>query len=243
MDKQIRLICLPYAGGSRYSFREFQKRFPSFIELIAVEYPGRGARFSEPLLSDVNELVDDIFLQVRKVVEGGHYAVYGHSMGGLVGWLLARKIAAAAMQAPLHLFISGTAGPASKTGHGKKRHLLPRAEFLEEIRMLAGSPDEVMKDTDLVNYYEPILRSDFKACECYRHDPSTAPLQLPFTVITGTEEELTEDEIRLWEQETTGKINFIRLQGNHFFIMEQCVAMTEIIKQPLLSALDRCQVF
>ncbi len=228
MNSKLNIFCLPFAGGNKYSYREFKAKAPSFLNFINLEYPGRGARIKEPLLSSTNALVADLYNQIENIVEGNEYAIYGHSLGGLMTYLLTRKLVENGHRPPVHLFITGTTGPSSLSRIEKKRHLLPHEEFIQELKDLKGMPDEILKSDELLEYCEPILRSDFMASETYIHEDS-APLDVPITVITGTEEEMENSDIALWQKETTHVVDFKKFPGNHFFIYQHVPEIIQII--------------
>lgn len=232
--KKINLYCLAFAGGNKYSYREFADKAPSFLNIIPLEYPGRGARVKEPLLSNIVALVDDLYSQVKANGDQKEYAIYGHSMGGLTGYLLAKKLVENGHRAPLHLFITGTSGPSAISRTEKKRYLLETSEFIQEIKDLDGMPDEILSNEELLQYFEPILRSDFKASETYLHE-GTDPVNIPITVITGTEEDMELEEIYLWQKESSYKVDFKQLPGKHFFIFQHIYQIFEIITQKIYS--------
>jgi surfactin synthase thioesterase subunit len=230
--KAINLICLPFAGGNKYSYREYELKASSLIKVIPLEYPGRGRRIGEPLLGDMDLIVEDIFLQVKPLLAKGDYALYGHSMGGIVACLLARKIMDSNLAPPLHLFITGTTAPSSKGRSEFKRHLLGKAEFIDEIRRLGGSPDEILENEELLEYLEPILRADFKAMETFQYEEHPQ-LQIPFTVITGSEEKMKKEDILLWQRESAYEVEFRTLPGKHFFIMNYAYEIIELISKKI----------
>ncbi|MGF7081422.1 thioesterase II family protein [Mucilaginibacter sp. UYCu711] len=231
--KTINLICLAFAGGNRYSYRLFSEKAPPVLNLITLEYPGRGSRIKEELATDITLLIDDLYVQVNAIANSGPYAIYGHSMGGLLAYLLTLKLAENNREQPQHVFISGTSGPSSKSRSEKMRHLLERAAFIEEIRKLDGMPQEILENEELLAYLEPILRADFKISENYQHT-DRLPLNLPFTVITGSEEELETEDVLLWQKETTQQVDFIQLPGKHFFILQHPEKILDIIFEKLI---------
>src|SRR5271165_2863500 len=133
MGKKINLLCLGFAGGNKYSYRQLYEKAPSFLNVITLEYPGRGTRMKEPLISEIHELVDDLYRQVKDITESGRYAIYGHSLGGLTGYLLTLKLLENHHRKPEHIFITGTTGPSAPSRLEKKRSLLPKDEFIKEI--------------------------------------------------------------------------------------------------------------
>lgn len=232
MKASINLFCLPFAGGNKYSYQKYIEKAPSFLNIIPLEYPGRGARMKEALVSEAELLVEDLYNVVRKLVDQGDYAIYGHSMGGLIGYLLSRKLIENNHRPPLHLFVTGTSGPSSPSRSAKNRHLLPKEEFLQELRNLDGIPDEILQNEDLLSYIEPILRADFKACETYKCNEYT-PINIPFTVITGTDEEIETADIQLWQKECEQEVDFRQIPGKHFFIFKYPRVIVDIISKKL----------
>lgn len=232
MKKTIQLFCLPFAGGNKYSYREFAEKAPSFLSLITLEYPGRGTRMKDPLVSDISEVVNDMYRQISPLIGDQPYAIYGHSLGGLIAYLLTLKLMENNKMLPVHLFITGTTGPSSISRTEKKRHLLEKKEFIEEIRELDGMPEEILNSEELLHYFEPILRSDFKVSENYIYQQHP-PLNIPVTVITGTEENMELADIQLWQKETTHPVDFKRMPGKHFFIFQHAFKIVEIISKKL----------
>lgn len=228
----MNLFCLPFAGGNKYSYREYVEKASSYLNIIPLDYPGRGARTKEPLIENIDTLVEDVYKQISNKVGQTEYAIYGHSLGGLAAYLLTRKLIENNHKAPLHLFITGTTGPSAFSRCEKKRHLLPKKEFLEELKILDGIPDEILQNEELLDYFEPIIRSDFKVSETYLYE-DYVPLNIPITIITGTEEDMEIADIRLWQKETTCVIDFRQLPGNHFFIIKQSGKIVEIISKKL----------
>ncbi|HYC27772.1 MAG TPA: thioesterase domain-containing protein, partial [Chitinophagaceae bacterium] len=102
----INIYCLPFAGGSQLSYSPFVQYESEHIQFLPLELPGRGARWREPLLTDIHEMTNDAFEQIKNGLTDP-YAIYGHSMGSLIGYLLTKKILAHNLPAQLHLFFSG----------------------------------------------------------------------------------------------------------------------------------------
>ena len=237
MRKKINLLCFTFAGGNKYSYRPFSDRVPSFFNVITIEYPGRGARIKEQLISDMDMLVDDLYRQASASIGADKYIIYGHSLGGLVAYLMALKLRENNHRMPEHLFITGTSGPSSSTRSEKMRSSLPHDEFIQEIKDLGGMPDEILASEDLLNYVEPILRNDFKVSETYVYQ-ECPPLDIPVTVITGTEEDMEMEDILLWQKESKQAVDFRQMPGGHFFILQHVDAIMDIISEKSVSLLN-----
>jgi surfactin synthase thioesterase subunit len=228
----IDLFLFPFAGGSKYSYNHFLNESLSKINLIPVEYPGRGSRIGEPLLSDMHKLVEDVYQQIKPQLTQP-YAFYGHSMGTLVSYLVTKKIIREGIAEPRHLIMTGRGGP-SAIKPESFNHLLTREGLKNKLREMGGSSEEVLNNEALLDMFEPILKADFKAIETYLYQPDT-PFHIPMTVISGTEEEISPEEANAWKKETTADVNVMQLSGKHFFIYEHAQQIMQLINKALLS--------
>jgi len=230
--ESINLFCLPFAGGNRYSYREYEKNASAGLNIVPLEYPGRGARVRERFITDMHQLVDHLFDEIRLPVSKRSYAIYGHSMGAVVAFFLVKKIISNGLPPPLHLFASGTTGPSSHAERELKRHLLPKDEFIQEIRELDGCPEDILQNAELLDFLEPILRADFELSETFDYTESN-PLDIPITVITGTEEDMEADDIYSWQKESRIPVDFRTMPGKHFFIHQYPREIMGIISEKL----------
>lgn len=230
--KKINLFCFPFAGGNKFSYRVYEPYASAIVNMVTVEYPGRGVRPGEACVRQMAQLLDDVYMSLYPAISAGKYAFYGHSMGAIVSFCLIKRLAAEGRPLPVHLFISGSPAPTAKTAISKKRHLMDKDDFLQEIKELDGCPAEVLENEELLNYFEPILRCDFEVSETfdYHHDH---PLRIPITVITGDEEVILEEDLVQWQKESIRPVDFIKLPGRHFFILEYPQKVMHIINEKL----------
>ena len=228
----VNLFCFPFAGGNKYSYRELADYCPPAIQLIPVELPGRGARFREPPLTELYSIIDDLFGQIRDQLQPP-YAFYGHSMGTWVSYLLTKKILQVNLPPPSHLFLTGCAAP-SVPIREVPRHQLPKAEFIEKLRSYGGSPEEVLNDSSLMDFFEPILRADFQALETYAYQ-ATSPFSIPVSIIIGTEDRVTYEDALAWQRETTEPVEIRQFPGDHFFIFGYKAEIMKIMVRKLMA--------
>lgn len=223
------LFCLPFAGSSAYSYRAFQSYTDDFLRIVAIDLPGRGRRFCEPLLRNLNAMADDAFNQIRQRLDGGAYAVYGHSMGSWIAYLLVKRILRDGYPPPRHLFVSGRPSP-SVPGKEKDWHRLPRTDFLKILKRFGGTPIEVIANQELMELFEPVLRADFQALADYIHEKSE-PLGVPMTVLWGRDENVTRAEALSWQEQTTKDFSFLEFSGGHFFIFQHAAEIVGIFSR------------
>ncbi len=228
----MRLFCLPFAGGSYYSYYPLEKHMDTRIRLTPLDLPGHGRRMREPLLSDLDEMCTDLYDRIRDQLNEP-YALLGHSMGATLGYLLARKIMNRGDPRPVHLFASGRQGPPVPSRR-KDVHLLPKPDFIEHLQLYGGIQDNVLEEKELLDLFEPILRADFKALGNYTYREET-PLAVAITVFLGTADTTTYEEALTWQAVTGTKICIHRFPGGHFFIFDHLKDLGRMISETVLA--------
>ena len=230
----MNLICLPYAGASYYSYRMLENSITADIQTITLDLPGHGKRFREPLLSNIGEMCDDLYLQIKHELNKS-YAFYCHSMGGLIAYHLCLRIYQDKLLKPRHLFVSGHNAPSVPINEQVKNvsNLSNRA-FIERLKDLGGIPDEVIKEKDLLELFLPVLRADFRAVETYQYQKIDCLLDVPITVMIGINDILTSyDGALSWRDVTSAETNIIKFIGAHFFIFDNWIEIAKIIHTTL----------
>lgn len=211
---KIKLLMLPFSGGAAHVFNPFFDFAPSKLTLIPTDLPGHGRRFGEPLLTDIHAIVDDLFLQLSHEMTEP-YAIYGHSFGAMLAYLLCRKVIAQGLPTPLHLFVSGRRSPTCS--NDEVLHTLPATEFLRGVLSYGGISQEILKEPGLIKMLLPVLRADFTAVENYVYQPEP-PLLIPVTAIGGTEDpKVPFEQIMRWQDITAHTLRTEKFTGGHFF--------------------------
>src|SRR5688572_2684772 len=108
--QKVTLFTIPFAGGNSFSYNRFHPHYPDVLDIRHLELPGRGTRHFEPLINNIDSLVDDMYGSIKNHLEGP-YILFGHSMGSIIAYLLVRKITDNRKRMPLHLFVSGRKAP------------------------------------------------------------------------------------------------------------------------------------
>jgi surfactin synthase thioesterase subunit len=234
----MKLVLLPFAGGNRYSFRKIYKDIPEYVKIVEYEYPGRGLRSREPLLESMEDLIEDLYMQLEKTVYSDDYIIYGHSLGALAGFLLCRKLHELNAPMPLKLCLSGKVHPSFAI---KKKASIDKDEFWNKVSELGALPKELLELEELKNYYEPILRTDFKIVEDYIYQPG-APLPIPIDVFFGNEEIESADTeaFQYWEKESNVQTRLFKYTGNHFFLFFYFDLISQhVFDEPILKIAEK----
>ncbi len=230
----IKLFCIPFSGGNAYSFSGFKKFLPDNIELINLELPGRGKRICEPLLYTIDTMTQDLYNQIKHNING-NYAIFGHSLGSVLGYSLTKYIANKKENLPVMLFSSGHSAPSAIKPDNKYK--LSDPEFINMLRDMEGTPEELLSDKSFVQFFLPVIRADFKSIATYLYKPDNKPLDVPIAVIYGSSEDLTENEVQLWQIETNKPISINCFDGGHFFIFDQTKKICDLIVKKLNTVL------
>lgn len=227
------LFCLPYAGGSESIYAKWKKYLNFSINLEPIELSGRGKRFSESFYENLDEAVEDIFESIKYKIKNDEYAIYGHSMGGLLAYELYYKVHNENVTIPKHIFFSGYKPP-SVPRNENQIHLLPDMEFIKEVIELGGTPQEVIENKELIQLYTPILRNDFKMIEEYVYNEKKEKIQCDITILNGKEEDITLEEILAWKKHGDKGFKVYNFAGDHFFINNNIENIVNIINHALV---------
>jgi surfactin synthase thioesterase subunit len=235
----VRLFCLPYAGGSAASYREWNERASGFGQVCPLELPGRGGRSGEPPVSRLPLLVDMVADALAEYLDRP-YALFGHSMGGLLAFELCRVLNDRGLPQPAHLFVSGAAPPELPRPR-LPVHAAPDTDVLEELRFIGGTPPEILDDPELVEMLLPVLRADFSVLETYQYR-ARPPLSVPMTVFGGDADPVVAStRMQRWQRHTRARSRLIVLSGDHFFLhsaaAEVMRAITDVLRQVVPEAL------
>ncbi|WP_172381387.1 thioesterase II family protein [Streptomyces sp. MNP-20] len=226
-----RLYCFPSAGASAASFAPWRRFAPGGVTVCPVQPPGRAERFREPPYDRSDALVDDLAHALRDQFTGT-YALYGHSLGALVAFELARRLRRAGATPPVHLFVSGRAAPHLPDVRRPLRDL-PADDLIRAVAGLGGTPEEVLRASDVMELLLPLLRADLTVNEtyAYRDEP---PLDVPLTVFGGRRDPRADEaEILAWESLTSAAFQVRTFPGGHFFINERAEELMEVMTRLL----------
>lgn len=224
----LRLFCFPYAGGSSQIFRSWSNHLPTNIEVCPVELPGRGSRFREAAFTKLIPLVEAITQNIRPHLDDKPFAFFGHSMGALVSFEVARYLRRNYKLSPVHLFVSGRRAP-QLPDLNPPIHALPEPEFLQKLRHYNGTPEAVLQNAELLQLVLPIVRADFEAIETYIY-VKEPPLDCPIATLGGLQDgSVSCYELEEWRNQTNNDFSLKMLPGAHFFIQSSQLLTLSLI--------------
>ncbi|MGD0362613.1 MAG: thioesterase domain-containing protein [Bryobacteraceae bacterium] len=206
----LRLFCFPHAGGGPAAFKDWPERLPASVVVV----PMRPPRPLKP--ADMAGLVAAWGDAIEPYLNEP-FAFFGHSMGAIVAFEVARLLRRRNRPAPRMLVASGARAP-----HFRRGHVPPpepsEAEFVEALRHLEGTPREVLDDPRLMQLILPALRED---AAIYRHYIYTEepPLDCPIRAYGGAQDpNVQREHLEGWAAETTAASSVRVFPGGHFYL-------------------------
>ncbi len=233
--KEIKLFCLPYAGGSADIYARWRNYLNSSIELCPIELPGRSKRAKDPYYKSMREAVEDIASFVKNETRNSDYAIFGHSMGSIITYELICKLYQMGLKLPIHVFFSGRYPPCIEK-QDKNMHLLSDDELIHEAVSMGGIPEKLLKYTKLVENAANTLRADYTILETYGHNPHIQKFDIDISVLSGTNDELaTVEDMKYWELYTNKSCTFYTFEKGHFYLHNNAETIVKIINNTLLA--------
>lgn len=163
------------------------------------------------------------------------FALFGHSMGGLVGFELARYLRRRGGPFPIHLFASGCRAPQLPPTEPPK-YRASDAELKDELRRLGGTPDAVLDDSEFIDWYLPTLRADFTVCDTYAYSEEE-PLECSITALYGENDpDVHLEASRQWAVQTCRAFFLESFPGEHLFVQSHSSLVLKTIFQTLAAS-------
>lgn len=233
-EVNMRLFCLPYAGGGASVFNGWENKVTAGIDICPVQLPGRENRLIERPFTDLLALAQALAQDLYPYLDAP-FALFGHSMGALIAYELARELDARYRAVPRHLFVSAHRAPHAPN-RDRLMHTLPNADFVAELKKLDGTPSEVLRHPELLELLIPALRADFTMIERYTHE-ARAPLDCPVTAFGAHDDQrVTTDDLAMWLDITNGNFDLRLFDGGHFYIRNCPTSLLDAISEKLTLA-------
>jgi len=229
---KLRLFCFPYAGGGTEAFHRWADAIVPEVELLTLQLPGRGARFTEPPVTSLDALVPKLAESILPYLD--HPFVFlGHSNGALIAFELARVLQSYRVQAPQHVILCAKRAPQLPPS-SEPMHTLPRAEFIMQLKKYGGITHDILESEDLMETLLPMLRADFALSETHSYRAGSR-LHCDVTLFGSVEDEhVPEPDLLAWSSNIRGQIAYKAFPGGHFFIHEHrkevIAAVNEILQ-------------
>lgn len=230
-QSRSRLFCFPYAGGGAAIFQDWAQALPPDMEVCAAMLLGRSSRMREPPLTRRSTVVEHL-VQAFTFYFDKPFAIFGHSVGALIGFDLARRLRREAGVEPNHMFVSGCHAPHLPDADPPPYNL-PDDEFIEYLRRLNGTPRAMLEHQELMALMMPLLRADLEAVSTYTYVDSP-PVSCPGSAYGGLRDSaVSREQLAAWREQTTANFILRMFNGNHFFIHQAVPLLTNTLSYEL----------
>jgi medium-chain acyl-[acyl-carrier-protein] hydrolase len=239
VNASFRMFCFPYAGSGPLAYRGWAENLPENVDVCYIHPPGREARLRERSYTDFPQLIEQL-QSVVGVLLDRPYVFYGHSLGAVVAYEVARALRRSGKPEPQHLFVSASRAPHLRYEHQPARHLSD-VDFLREMdRRYGAIPRQLMEDPDLRDLLVPPLRADITLLETYQH-VSEEPLGCQITCFGGNGDTMvSSNALQSWRDHTQKTMRLHMLQGEHLFLQTARTELLGFIKETLTET-EACQ--
>ncbi len=234
-DRRL-VFCFHHAGGAASAFFAWRKQAHARgLRLVACQLPGHGTRLREPAFTRLEGMVPALAAEIAERAAGEPFALFGHSLGGLIAFELARALQAGGLP-PAHLFVASFVAP------DRYRELRPHklsdlsdAELVERLARYGGTPPEFLKSAEWLEMILPVLRTDFGLIDHHRHRPGP-DLACPITVFGGEgDADYPPAWLHHWDRHTAGGLSVRTYPGGHFFLHQHTPSILDAMAAALAS--------
>ncbi|WP_445396794.1 thioesterase II family protein [Streptomyces sp. LE64] len=230
-DARTRLVCFPHAGGAATFFHPVSAALKPDVEVLAVQYPGRQDRRTEPVVRSVEELAHRATEALRPWADRP-LTLFGHSMGALVAFEAARRLADEGAP-PLSVIVSGRRSPTSH--RDENVHRRDDRGIVSEMARLGGTDPRAFEDPELRALLLPVIRADYEAVETYRYRPGPA-LPCPVLALLGDDDPVASvEEAHGWAEHTSAEFALHTFPGGHFYLNDHAAAVITTVREHIAS--------
>ncbi|MCX5203716.1 alpha/beta fold hydrolase [Streptomyces sp. NBC_00237] len=215
---RMRLVCLPHAGGSASFFHSWGHAFGADVEVMAVRYPGRQERIAENPVTGMERLAEAVTEALLPCIDTP-LALFGHSMGGSLGYEIALRLQERHGAPPSVLMVSCRKAPHLLTA--RTAAFSSDDELVAEVQRLGGTDTSLLDDPDLRELILPAIRADFGTVAGYTARPGV-PLDCPVVAYVGdSDPDVDVEEVRGWQGLAPKGFDLKVLPGGHFYLVDR----------------------
>lgn len=231
----MQLFVFPYAGGSIAAFKRLTELIDERIEVVTVEYAGRGTRAKEPLAGSIGELLDDAIAYCKERRQTDlPYAVMGYSMGSVLAY---EMLVQNALPGDLrHFFISAEVSPKDRALELRKVADPTEEKILKRALRLGGLDERMLKNKRFIEIYLKPMLSDYRLFFNYRFGEYPEKIHVD-TTFFYCEKDTALADVKKWDELISGVFDYHEIGDNHFFINQHYQKMADIMNKKLQACL------
>lgn len=203
------------------------------IQAAPAHLPGREERAAEPARLSPSEIAVAIAERADRP-----YGLYGHSLGGRLGFEVIRELIRLGAPPPV-VFFPAAVRPPDVNDPIARSVLLADDDFLGTLIDRLGAPTELAEVPELGSMFLPLLRSDFRWVHEYRYQPA-ARLPVPIVALAGAQDQAASPAAMVgWQRMTSARFSLRTLADGHLFMLDDARKLCELLSAELLAAARR----
>ncbi|GHI89643.1 thioesterase [Streptomyces xanthophaeus] len=233
MSHALPLLCLPFAGAGASFYKPWCSLGVEGVEVRPLQLPGRERLLDQDPYTDVHAAADGLLADALEAAGDGPVAVFGHSLGAILAYELAHRIADHGAGELVHLFVSGSQGPWN--GRTERATGLDDDAFLARVQEFAGYTHPAFEIPEMRELLLPTLRADVEMHEAYA-PASERKLTAPITSVRGVDDHLVSAEAAgHWRDATSAAFTAVDVPGDHMYLDADAKSLLELIASRLRS--------
>ena len=229
-DPKVRLLCLPFEGGSAAFYESWVDRILVGVELLAVELPGHGVRAQEAPCDDMEDVVRQIMEASFEHLHDRPLMLFGHGVGALLAYELALQFAAAELPMPKRMIVSGCQAPSDTSTYFPLMAHLDDKDFFEDLVNDECLVQRVVQDPESIVMGLDSIRADYRMRESYQGSVQTK-LTIPVEVFAGSRDCIPLGNLLKWQQVACQPVHVCVFKGDHFFIEQDKLSLTNHLNE------------
>lgn len=224
----VPLVCFPFAGAGASFFRPWSARLAGQFDVLPVQLPGREKRFDDAPHTSVSAAISEVLPELSRRLRGrSDVVVFGHSLGAVLGYELARRASREGGFEVKRLVVSGSPAPAQQ--RDRRATGLSDDEFLQQVSDFAGYSHPVLEDPEMRDLLLPVLRADVEMHEGYLPGQLDV-LAASITCLRGRDDALVSlaDSAR-WQEVTGQPLDLVEVAGGHMYLVDEPERLFEVL--------------
>lgn len=227
MSHALPLLCLPFAGAGASFYMPWRSLGVEGLDVRPVQLPGRERLVDQAPYTDVQAAADGLLPSALEAAGEGPVLVFGHSLGAILAYELAHRIADHGANEVVHLFVSGSQGPWN--GRTERATGLDDDAFLARVQEFAGYRHPAFDIPEMRELLLPTLRADVEMHEAYV-PTSDRRLAAPITSVRGVDDHLVSAEAAdRWRDATSETFTAVDVPGGHMYLDTDAASLLELI--------------
>ena len=220
----MKLFCLVHAGGdSRYFDKFIAYTENKDIEIVPIEYNRRGKCKKEKIAESFDELREEVLNKIYMYITKEPYAIFGHSMGGLLAYEVCVSMRQKNIKLPIHLYISSRDEPLSSHSYN-----FSDDELVQHLLGIGDENNNIYRNKRFAKIYLNRIKKDFHLLEQYL---CLKPVKLDIhaRIFWSKTDDTILTTISNWDNYFTGAVEYEEFSGGHFYLNSHYRNVLDII--------------